>query len=337
MIAAAAKFGLAPVTGSSTGVSVVGYLLGGGLGPLARSHGFSSDYMVGATVVTGTGDVLEVDAERHADLFWALRGGKFGLGIVTEVRIRLVELATVYGGSIAFAEDAVDAALRGWLDWTATADPRVTTSMLLMRYPQLDLVPEPLRGRTLLHLRFAFPGAIDEGERLAAPLRALAPAYLDELGELPASEIGRVHNDPTQPAPSWVHGVGLARVDGGLATEILAELGPSRESPFASAELRHLGAATHVDVPEGSAAGGRATVGSLGLLGLIPETFPVVLPEAAARLDRTVAPWRAAETAINFQGAPVTASRVATGWPPEVLARLGEVRRIYDPDRVFAY
>src|SRR3712207_8521090 len=40
------------IPGSSPNVGVVGYLLGGGLGPLARSHGFSSDYLIGATVVT---------------------------------------------------------------------------------------------------------------------------------------------------------------------------------------------------------------------------------------------------------------------------------------------
>src|SRR5690242_10891677 len=56
VVAAAAAHGLCPITGSSTAVGVAGYLLGGGLGPLARSHGFSSDYLLGATVVTGTGE-----------------------------------------------------------------------------------------------------------------------------------------------------------------------------------------------------------------------------------------------------------------------------------------
>lgn len=38
VVAAAAGHGLAPITGSSAGVGVVGYLGGGGLGPLARSR-----------------------------------------------------------------------------------------------------------------------------------------------------------------------------------------------------------------------------------------------------------------------------------------------------------
>src|SRR5689334_15356010 len=58
VVASAAQYGLAPIAGSSPGVGVVGFLLGGGIGPFARSHGFGSDYLVGATLVTGTGAVI---------------------------------------------------------------------------------------------------------------------------------------------------------------------------------------------------------------------------------------------------------------------------------------
>ena len=74
VIAAGAPLGLAPIAGASSSVGVVGYLTGGGFGPLARSHGVSSDYVRGFTVVTGTGDVVEASATSNADLFWALRG-----------------------------------------------------------------------------------------------------------------------------------------------------------------------------------------------------------------------------------------------------------------------
>src|SRR4051812_47708399 len=53
-----APFGLAPIAGSAPTVGVVGLLLGGGIGPLVRSHGFASDYLAGATLVTGNGDLV---------------------------------------------------------------------------------------------------------------------------------------------------------------------------------------------------------------------------------------------------------------------------------------
>ncbi|MFY1621232.1 hypothetical protein [Micromonospora sp. WMMD736] len=41
--------------GSSGTVGVVGYLTGGGIGPLVRSVGLSSDHVRGFDVVTGSG------------------------------------------------------------------------------------------------------------------------------------------------------------------------------------------------------------------------------------------------------------------------------------------
>jgi FAD/FMN-containing dehydrogenase len=51
-------------------VGVVGFLTGGGIGPLVRTFGASSDHVRSFELVTGTGDVLRVTPEQHAHLFW---------------------------------------------------------------------------------------------------------------------------------------------------------------------------------------------------------------------------------------------------------------------------
>ena len=112
VIELAAEHGLAPVTGSSTSVGAVGYTLGGGLGPLARTHGFTSDWVRGFRVVTAQGEIVTADAESHPELFWALRGGKGGLGIVTEMTLELVPLTTLYAGSVFFEGDAIEPVFR---------------------------------------------------------------------------------------------------------------------------------------------------------------------------------------------------------------------------------
>ncbi|MFT4123365.1 MAG: aldo/keto reductase [Microbacteriaceae bacterium] len=58
VVRAAAPLGLMPVAGASGSVGVAGLLLGGGLGPLARSHGFGSDWVRGFRVVTGEGELV---------------------------------------------------------------------------------------------------------------------------------------------------------------------------------------------------------------------------------------------------------------------------------------
>ncbi len=328
VIAAAAKHGLAPITGSSTTVGVVGYLLGGGFGPLVRSHGVSSDYLAGATVVIGNGDV--VDTGEHPDLLWALRGGKFGLGVVAEVRVRLVPLRTLYAGSLLFEEMHIEAALRTWVDYTATADPNASTSVAIANFPPIDRIPEPLRGRRILALRFAYPGALDAGQQLAAALRAAAPIYVDDLRELAAADVATIHNDPPGPVPSWARGALLDRIDQRFATTLLGHVGANTNAPFIAAEVRHLGNASTRDVPEGSAVGGRGASYTASLIGVpAPELFESVIPAGADRILGSFAPWRSSEENINFLGEPAEPARIETAWPTAIRTKLDDVRRRY--------
>lgn len=335
VVASAAPHGLAPITGSAASVGVVGFLVGGGIGPLARSHGFGSDYLLGATLVTGTGDVIATSAGENPDVLWALRGGKPKVGIVTEVRVRLVDLPALYAGSLFFEESVIEDALRGWVAWTAQAHPRVTTSVAIVRFPQRDALPPPLRGRRLLTLRFAYPGDAGEGARLAEPLRALAPVYLDELGALPIADVAQIFNDPSGPVPAWSSAGLLARVDQDFATALLRHVGPGTDNPFLSADIRHLGEATTRDVPGGSAVGGRGALFTLGVVGTNPVHFPATLPDAEARLFADVAPWLSSESNGNFGPHAEVQRAITARAPAAVRAKLDDLARRYDPDGLF--
>lgn len=333
VIDAAAEQALAPVSGSSREVGVVGYLVGGGLGPLARSHGFSSDYVRSFTVVTGAGELIEASASENADLFWALRGGKSALGIVTEVRLELVDVPSLYAGSLLFEQQHIETVVRGWVDFTAQAPAAVTTSIVALRFPPIDAVPEAMRGKSFVALRFAFPGDLVEGEHLAAPLRALAPAFTDALGPLPLAQVGLIHNDPPGPAPAWSNGTLLSAIDQDFATAFLAAVGPTARTPFIASELRHLGAATAVDVPEGSAVGGRSGAYTLTLVGAPePSLFATFMPESATKVYEALRPWINPESTANFADHSLAGT---PSWSEGAAARLAEVRAEYDPEAVF--
>lgn len=338
VIAAAAPHGLAPITGSAASVGVVGYLLGGGLGPLARSHGFSSDRLLGATVVTAWGDVVDASPTGDADLFWALRGGKGGLGVVTEVRVGLVELPELYAGSLTFDGAHAATVLRGWIDWTATAPDDVTTSLALMRFPDAEFLPPPIRGRFLASLRVAYPGPAAEGERGSAPLRALAPVEIDALGPLPLSDVARIHDDPEGPLPAWGWGALLGPLDEEFAATLSSLFHATAPLPFLGVELRQLGGAASVEVPGGSAVGGRTAAYAIHVLG-VPDAslFAEVLPRAAAGFADAIRAWIAPETNIHWISHVPEATEFATAWPAATSARLTEVRRRVDPDGLFAF
>jgi hypothetical protein len=67
-------------------------------------------------------------------------------------------LPALYAGSLFFEEPAIEEALRVWITWSARAAPSINSSVAIVRFPALDSVPAPLRGRRLLTLRFAYPG-----------------------------------------------------------------------------------------------------------------------------------------------------------------------------------
>lgn len=338
IIAAAAEHGLSPVAGSSTTVGAVGFLLGGGMGPLARSHGFGSDYLRSLTVVTGAGDVVTASADDHDDLFWALRGGKGGLGIVVEATVALVELPALYAGTLFF--DIADAkqVLDGWIAWQQTADERVSTSALIARFPDLEQLPPPLRGRHLIALRVAIPVDATRGSALAAPLRELAPVYLDAVDVLPIGDVGRIHDDPTEPGAGWGFGFGLSPLDAGFADAILSQFGAGSSVPFVAVEVRHWGGAMAVDVPEGSAVGGRDLAGGLHVVGVPdPSLFETVLPAASEGVRAVLAPWIAPTTTINYVDDPTDLVEFTKAWPDDTRLRLARERAQYDPDHVLPF
>jgi FAD/FMN-containing dehydrogenase len=338
VILAAAEHGLAPITGSSPSVGAVGYTLGGGLGPLARTFGFTADYATEFTVVTADARVVRAAADEHPDLFAALRGGKGGLGVVVEMRLRLVELAGFYGGGLFYDADAIEPALRTWADWVATVPETVNSSVALLRIPDIEEAPAPLRGHTVLHLRYAFVGTPEDGELLLAPMRDAAPVFLDLVREMPAADVGLVHADPDSPGPGWDRGLMLSGIDQDFVSGLLEVLGPETEAPFIAAEIRHLGGAT-ARRPEGlDSVGGRDAAFTFVLIGVpVPELFAEVLPRAADAVVARIAPWRSAATNVNLAGHITTAQEFASAWPEDAFQRLAGTRTTYDPGRVFSY
>ncbi|WP_427892652.1 FAD-binding oxidoreductase [Kribbella sp. GL6] len=337
VIAAAAPHGLAPITGGSDAVGCIGYTLGGGLGPLARTYGFSSDWARGFRVVTATGAVTASTTENE-ELFWALRGGKGGFGIVTAMDFALVELSTLYGGSVFFDAEHIAPVFGTWAEWTKTLPEEANSSVVVLRLPPLEFIPAPLRGKTVLNVRFAYVGDAAEGKRLFQPIRDAGTTLIDGVGEMSAAAIATIHNDPRDPTPSWDRGLMLDELDADFVAAFLDVAGPDQQLPLIAVEVRHLGGATERDVPEGSAVGGRGGACTLTLIGVPdPNLFEKVLPATVDGILDKLAPWVCAETTVNFAGGFALPGSYQASWPADTFARLAAVRSAYDPDGLFPY
>ncbi|GAA1021667.1 oxidoreductase [Acrocarpospora pleiomorpha] len=131
VIASAAPYGLVPLAGSHPDVGVIGYTLGGGLGWLSRRYGFAADSVLRAEIVTSEGRMITADPDHHADLFWALRGGGGGFGVVTALEFRLYPVPVVYAGAATFPVERAAETLAFYRDWCATAPDEVSTALVL--------------------------------------------------------------------------------------------------------------------------------------------------------------------------------------------------------------
>jgi FAD/FMN-containing dehydrogenase len=93
-------------------VGVVGLVLGGGFGSWSKAFGLAGANLLEAEVVTADGDVKIANACSNPDLFWALKGGGGGFGVVTRVTLRTHALPESLGGVFATIKASSDDAYR---------------------------------------------------------------------------------------------------------------------------------------------------------------------------------------------------------------------------------
>ena len=138
----ATEQGLTALHGSSPNVGVVGYSLGGGIGWLARKHGLSAESVLAVELVTADGAVVRADRTQNTDLFWALRGGGGGLGVVVAVEIALYEVEELVAGMMMWPWERSAEVLTRYVEWAETAPDSVSASARLLQIPPLPEIPE---------------------------------------------------------------------------------------------------------------------------------------------------------------------------------------------------
>jgi FAD/FMN-containing dehydrogenase len=348
VLAVAAPAGLAPLCGSAPAVGVGGYLLGGGLGPIGRTFGFSCDHVLSFEIVCADGDLRMVTDKSAPDLFWALRGGKGGFGVLIAATVNLLELRSIYGGGEYYAAAEIPALVRAYQQFVSAAVPEsMTTSLAILRLPDLPLLPPPLRGQTVAQLRVGYVGSGDgaaaEAELLLAPLRAaVSKPLLGAVGELPYAEIGTIHNDPTVPSAHATAGMLLREFEPATAEALLAVAGPEVTTPLAIVEIRHFGGAFArtggpADAVSGRDAGFGVWVSGAPLSADFDEDTMARAASAVRGVLDAIAPWSTGAVQINFCGSENTAEEAAGAWSADTAARLADIRRHFDPDGLFPF
>ncbi|MEU5217423.1 FAD-binding oxidoreductase [Streptomyces sp. NPDC020807] len=334
VIQEAAEVGLAPLAGSAPGVGVISYTLGGGLGVLSRRYGYAADHVRSIEVVTADGQLRQVTQESDPDLFWALRGGRDNFGVVTGIEIDLMPVPTLYGGGLFFDFASAPEVLQAYIDWTAGVPEEMTSSLAIIFFPDAPVLPPPLRGRHVVHVRIAYSADdLGPGKDLIAPLRALGP-FNDTVRELPYAEIGTIHNDPPVPGAAESVTTMLRELDADAVTSLLQLVGPHAPVPHV-VELRHLGGALSRPAAVPNAVGNRDAAYLLNVVSRLERAELVDIQPAHDRLLEALEPWSTGGRALTFLNGRRDTEHVRSAYESDDYRRLTELKAVYDPRNTF--
>lgn len=311
--------GLGLTAGDTAGVGVGGLTLGGGIGWMVRRHGLAIDNLVGAEIVTADGEIREVSEHRHPDLFWALRGGGAGVGVVTRFDFRAQQVADVVFGTVIFALEEAERLLRAWQHAQGDADERLTTTFSLM--PAMGDNP------AVAMLGLCFAGPEPDSVEVLRPFLELGTVLSSEVSVRPYADVLEQGGHPA--------GMRVA-IDNvllpGLDDEAIAELAGVHATGGTVVSLRALGGAFSRVAADATAFAHRAAELMVSAVRFSPG------PDAPSLHD--VASWEAVAARgigsyVNFRS-DLGPDALSAVYPGATGRRLAQVRAEYDPSGVFA-
>jgi len=318
---------------STTGVG--GYTLGGGVGWLMRRCGLAIDNLIEADVVLADGRHVVANAQQHADLFWGLRGGAGGLGVVTRFACRLHQVGEVYAGVAFHPLTAAAGLLRAFAAFTPEAPEACTAMLVFTTAPPLPFLSAEAHGKRAVALAFCWSGDPSKGARALAPLAEFGQPLGRHEGVMPYVAWQQMF-DAAAPADDhyyWATSQ-FDALDAELI-EVLIPFAATPPDPLCEVHVHHLGGAVGAIAGDATAFSSRDVPFFINVIGHTggSERFAAVRDWTHA-VRAALASQARDDVQPNFAGAASDLrSRVHDDATREKLAAL---RARYDPDGLLA-
>ena len=332
VVTAAAEHGLVIGFGDTASVGIGGITLGGGIGYLVRKHGLTIDNLLAAEIVTADGQLLRVDADSHAELFWAIRGGGGNFGVATRFLYRLQPAEDFVGGILVLPATAE--VVSGFMAAADAASEELSTIANVMNCPPMPFVAEEFHGQAVVLAMLGFTGDRAAGERAIEPFRDLAEPIADQLRPMPYAEMFAAEEGAGDYRPKAIDRTFfMQRVDLADAQAIIDALNAS-DAPLRAVQLRALGGAmARVPADATAFAHRRARI-----MAVVVSFFDgdddfaarqAWVQKLAATLDQGVP-----GAYVNFLG-DAGEEGVHRAYPRATWDRLAAIKARYDPMNVF--
>lgn len=334
--AATAAHGLALTGGRNPSTGIAGLTVGSGSGWLERKYGFVCDNLVKAEVVTADGRKIVASETENSDLFWGLRGGGGNFAIVTAFHFRVHKLGPiVLGGALMYPAPMAGAVIRNFRDYMRTAPDEVGAGIAFTTAPDAPFVPEPARGRPVVVVQVIYAGAIDDGQRVLAPLRAFGPPAADVVQPMPYTEFQKMGGNWPGSQNYWT-----ADFLNELPEEAIDAYSALALTPLSpqSAIILVPGGGAPSRVPEEATAFGMRTA-PWNVHYICSWMDPADNAKNIARVKEIASvlkPWATGRVYLNYIG-DEGQSRIESSFGPRKLARLQQLKAKWDPDNLFRH
>lgn len=335
VIEAAHPHGLAPISGSSPTVGVVGYTIGGGYGLMSRKYGLAVDNTLSFRIVTPTGEIKTASPNENADLFWATLGGGGAFGVITEIEVNLVPHAEFFGGSVMFDASLSEQVYTKYIEWTKTLPEEVSSAIVLITFPPVPFVPEFLHGRSMAIISASVLTDNATAEELLKPIRTMEGAEFDDFRPLQYTESAVVYKDPVDPLPANGKGILIRDLDETSVKAMLNAIGPASQSPNLMIQLRHYGGAIARNGNANSANGRQANY-LLYLLGIpMGPVTPQMMSDHAEGVFAALSEQTLSRGPLNFLGeCDVKGEHIEQLYTGEQFEKLVGVKKSVDPKNI---
>ena len=330
-------FGLAVPFGLVSKTGIAGLTLAGGLGWLRRKHGLTCDNLVAADVVTAEGRLLHASDSENADLFWALRGGGWDMGVVTSLEYRAHPVGPEVFVSFATypIEDAAPV-LAGFAAFGKNAPDEVSPVAVIWTFPdEGGAFPPEVHGKEFVGVLAPYIGDQAAGERVTQPLRELGTPLLDMSGPMPyLMGVQRLFDEDYPDGRRYYWKSSYLRDLDAKAIETLIELGRRRPTPITSLDIWMQGGAIGRTGVQDTPISDRAAPYMVGIEanwddpGLDTKSIAWTR-EVAERL----APFSTGGSYLNFEDANDAKATAASHGAN--FQRLVEIKKKYDTENLF--
>jgi FAD/FMN-containing dehydrogenase len=322
--------GLATGFGDTGSVGLGGITLGGGVGFLSRKHGLTIDSLLAAEIVTAEGQIVQVDAENHADLFWAIRGGGGNFGVVTRFKFRLHPVEQIVGGMLILP--ATPAVVASFMAEAEAAGDELTTIANVMPCPPMPFVADESHGQLIIMALMVYAGDIEQGEQVIERFRRLATPIADMIRPMPYSEMYPPEDDDYHPT-AVSRTMFVNTVDEAEAGTILEWLAAS-DASVRVAQLRVLGGAIARVSSEATAYAHRTSPIMINVAAFYEGPVERIQREAWVNDFSAVLDQGDAGAYVNFIGREGD-DRVRAAYSGDTWDRLVAVKGQYDPTNLF--